>query len=76
MALTEGRVAKPERRWDCRRSTPYCGSMAAVSTFGGWLQVWSWRVSSQFRTSSLVRVDYCKSAWRESGCSLPTQRYS
>jgi len=22
MAPTEGRVAKPERRWDCRRGTP------------------------------------------------------
>jgi len=22
MAHTEGRVAKPERRWDCRRCTP------------------------------------------------------
>jgi len=22
MALTDGRVAKPERRWDCRRGPP------------------------------------------------------
>jgi len=22
MAPTEGRVARPERRWDCRRGTP------------------------------------------------------
>jgi len=22
MALTEGRVARPERRWGCRRGTP------------------------------------------------------
>jgi len=24
MAPTEGRVAKPEQRWDCRRGTPIC----------------------------------------------------
>jgi len=23
MAPTEGRVARPERRWGCRRGTPY-----------------------------------------------------
>jgi len=23
MAPTEGRVAKPERQWDCRRGTPH-----------------------------------------------------
>jgi len=31
MAHTEGRVAKPERRWDCRRGTP------------NWTWVWSIR---------------------------------
>jgi len=33
MASTEGRVAKPERRWGCRRGTPrkLRGTMKSVS---------------------------------------------
>jgi len=39
------------------------------------VQDWNWRVNFQCRTSSPVRVDYCKSVWRASVCSLPTPRY-
>jgi len=30
MAPTEGRVARPERRWGCRRGTPEVGEHAPV----------------------------------------------
>jgi len=31
MAPTEGRVARPERRWGCRRSTPRIHSCSSLS---------------------------------------------
>ena len=31
MAPTKGRVARPERRWDCRRGTPVCQVLLAVT---------------------------------------------
>jgi len=31
MAPTEGRVAKPEQRWDCRRGTPDCDSQQTMN---------------------------------------------
>jgi len=43
MAPTEGRVAKPERRWDCRRGTRMlytsCTHMATVGVKGLTLHV-------------------------------------
>ena len=34
MAPTEGRVAKPERQWGCRRSTPRYGVMKLLWIIG------------------------------------------
>jgi len=44
MALTEGRVAKPERRWDCRRGTPMRYTSANV-------------ISKTVRDSDIVTID-------------------
>jgi len=47
MAPTEGRVAKPERRWSCRRGTPTPSTFstknsASLSVFVGVDVSWGW----------------------------------
>jgi len=57
MAPTEGRFARPERRWDCRHGTPCCSLLLGIK----WNHVWNDEVrwtTGQPQFSAIVQ------AWR------------
>jgi len=55
MAPTEGRVAKPERRWDCRHGTP-AYPYKQLTQVGCW-QSSTMYLSSTWRTHERSRKD-------------------